>query len=162
MALTPSGTISLGNINTALGRSSTATISMNDGDVRFLANQDSGSVTMNNMRNKYWFNGTITSASFLGDDFTQNYGKDQFNGSQSGEFNGYSNINLFATDVVFGTTTMSMQSVAYADIGSGRVQVGAGPIATTSFNGFSYSAASGTVIRPSDVGVTRTWRWATP
>lgn len=60
MALTPSGAISLGDINTALGRSATASISLNDSQVRFIANQDSGSVNMNAMRNKYNFNGTIT------------------------------------------------------------------------------------------------------
>lgn len=60
MALTPSGTISLADINTALGRSSTASISFNDAQVRYLANQDSGSVNMNNMRNKYNYNGTVT------------------------------------------------------------------------------------------------------
>ena len=60
MALTPSGAISMSDINSALGRSSTASISFNDSQVRFLANQDTGSVNMNAMRNKYNFNGTIT------------------------------------------------------------------------------------------------------
>lgn len=60
MALTPSGTISLADINTALNRSATAPISMNDSAVRFLANQTSGSVNMDAMRNKYTFSGTIT------------------------------------------------------------------------------------------------------
>ena len=60
MALTPSGAISLGAINTALNRSATAPISMNDAQVRFLANQDSGSVNMNAMRNKQSTAGTVT------------------------------------------------------------------------------------------------------
>lgn len=61
MALTPSGTIGMADINSALGRSSTATISFNDANVRFLANQEgSGTVTMAAMRSKYYFAGTIT------------------------------------------------------------------------------------------------------
>jgi hypothetical protein len=60
MALTPSGAISFGNINTALNRSATAAISMNDPQVRFLTNQSTGSVDMNATRNKYTTAGTIT------------------------------------------------------------------------------------------------------
>ena len=60
MALTPSGQISMSDINSALGRSSTASINFNDANVRFLANQESGSVTMAAMRSKYYFTGTIT------------------------------------------------------------------------------------------------------
>ncbi len=60
MALTPSGAISLGDINTALNRSATASISINDTQVRYLANQDSGSVNMNAMRDKQSTVGTIT------------------------------------------------------------------------------------------------------
>jgi hypothetical protein len=71
MALTPSGTISMSNINSALGRSSTAAISFSDSQVRFLANRDAGSVNMNAMRNKYNFNGTITVGQFV--DFTDIY-----------------------------------------------------------------------------------------
>lgn len=62
MALTPSGQISMSDINSALGRSSTASINFNDANVRFLANQESGSVTMGAMRSKYYFVGTITIA----------------------------------------------------------------------------------------------------
>jgi hypothetical protein len=50
----------MSQINTALGRSSTASISFSDANVRFLANQDSGSVTMAAMRSKYYFTGTVT------------------------------------------------------------------------------------------------------
>lgn len=60
MALTPSGQISMSQVNSALGRSSTAGISFSDGSVRFLANQESGSVTMAAMRSKYYFVGTVT------------------------------------------------------------------------------------------------------
>lgn len=59
MALTPSGAISLGDMNTALSRSATARISLGEFQVRYVANQDSGSVSMNNLRNKYTFAGTL-------------------------------------------------------------------------------------------------------
>ena len=51
---TPSGTISLSNVNTELGRSSTANISMNEAAVRTLAGVGgSGSIiTMDNLRGK--------------------------------------------------------------------------------------------------------------
>ena len=45
---TPSTTISMANINSALGNSAGTTISFNNADVRFLSNQDSGSVSMSN------------------------------------------------------------------------------------------------------------------
>jgi len=168
MGPTSSGSISLGSINTLLSRSATAPISMNDQDVRFLANQDTGSVTMNNTRNKYWFSGTITSASFLGDDFTQNYGKDQFNGAVSisgdGFFNGFNSFSVFATDVVFGTR-QTVQPGSYPNIGSGRLQVGSNSIATMAFTssgaGDYYQSLSTNAILAADVGVARAWRWAT-
>jgi hypothetical protein len=50
----------MSEINQALGRSSTAAISFNDAQVRFLANQESGSVSMSGMRSKYYYSGTIT------------------------------------------------------------------------------------------------------
>lgn len=55
---TPSGTISMSDLNSALGQSSTTSISFNDSRVRFLANQDSGSVSMSNMRNKFYSDGS--------------------------------------------------------------------------------------------------------
>lgn len=64
MALTPTGEISLGDMNVALGRGSTASISIGDSQVRFIANQDSGEVSMSSMQNKYNFNGTITVGTF--------------------------------------------------------------------------------------------------
>lgn len=62
MALTPSGSISLGDINTALGRSSTASIDMNDVDVRFISNNltSTSIIDMNSLRDKYYFSGTLT------------------------------------------------------------------------------------------------------
>lgn len=56
MALPSSGAISLANVNTNIGASSTAPITMNDSPVRWLANGSAaaGSVYMNNLRGKSW------------------------------------------------------------------------------------------------------------
>lgn len=49
---TPSGTIALSDVNTELGYSSTATITMNDTAVRTLAGVSSGTISMDNLRGK--------------------------------------------------------------------------------------------------------------
>jgi hypothetical protein len=54
---TPSGTITFGNVNTELGRSSTAQLSLNEGSAtvlgpRFLAAKFSGAINMNDLRNQ--------------------------------------------------------------------------------------------------------------
>lgn len=51
MAL-PTGTISMSQVNTELGRSSTATISLGETAVRTLAGVASGAISMNNLRGK--------------------------------------------------------------------------------------------------------------
>lgn len=49
---TPTGTISLSDVNTELGFSATALISMNDAAVRTLAGVPSGAISMDNLRGK--------------------------------------------------------------------------------------------------------------
>lgn len=49
---TPSGTISLANVNTELGLAATTTISMNQTNVRTLAGVPSGAISMQNLQNK--------------------------------------------------------------------------------------------------------------
>lgn len=54
----PTGTISFADLNTALGRSATASISLNDPQVRFIPAAYSGAVNMNSFRGRYNWNGT--------------------------------------------------------------------------------------------------------
>ena len=58
MALPSSGSISLGQVNVELGKSSTSTISLNDSAVRTLAGRSSGAISMGNLRGKSSFNWT--------------------------------------------------------------------------------------------------------
>lgn len=60
---TPSGQIALSDVNTELGYSSTATISMNDAAVRNLAGVPSGQISMSNLQGKsaVWVGPTISS-----------------------------------------------------------------------------------------------------
>ena len=50
--VTPSGTITMANVNAELGRSSTASVNMNETAVRALARVTSGTISMDNLRNK--------------------------------------------------------------------------------------------------------------
>lgn len=67
MAL-PTGTISMSQVNTELKNTATATISLNDGQVRQLAGRPSGTISMSDLRGKSFtksvnvvvFDGTVT------------------------------------------------------------------------------------------------------
>lgn len=59
---TPTGTISMSDVNIELAKSSTALIALNDGDVRNLAAKPSGTISMNDLRGKSAVNyGALTS-----------------------------------------------------------------------------------------------------
>jgi|APGre2960657404_1045060.scaffolds.fasta_scaffold15031_2 hypothetical protein len=49
---TPTGTISMSDVNTELGRSATASINLNEAAVRSLAGVASGTISMNDLRGK--------------------------------------------------------------------------------------------------------------
>lgn len=48
----PTGTISMAQVNSELGRSATQSINLNDGSVRQLAGKGSGAISMNDLRGK--------------------------------------------------------------------------------------------------------------
>lgn len=163
MALTPSGTISMADINSALGRSSTASISFNDSQVRYLANQDSGSVNMNAMRNKQSTVGTITVGVY--DD-----GKSRSVGAVSGSFGSLSantffggTLNNLFTDVLgtanptrMGGTATGIPSIA-ARLRVNGVSVGMS-IWTTSF--YTSSDAAARQFTDAMIGGTYTFQFA--
>jgi hypothetical protein len=66
---TPSGTISLANVNTELGLAATTTISMNQTNVRTLAGVPSGAISMQNLQNK---SNRVTASATISSD-TTNY-----------------------------------------------------------------------------------------
>ena len=68
MALPSSGAISLNQVNVEIGNSATATISMNDADVRTLFDDASGTISMSQGHGKSWWTpmaatgGTVTTS----------------------------------------------------------------------------------------------------
>lgn len=69
MAL-PTGTISMSQVNTELGRSSTATISLGESAVRTLAGVPSGAISMDNLRGKSAMSVSANNVSGSGNGFT--------------------------------------------------------------------------------------------
>lgn len=63
---TPSGTISLSDVNEELRESSSASISMSDTNVRKLARDESGAISMSSLRNKSIVTGAGTSVGPVG------------------------------------------------------------------------------------------------
>ena len=107
---TPSTTISMANINSALGNSAGTTISFNNADVRFLSNQDSGSVSMSNMRNKFY--GFASGTVEYGESWDKSTHYQYYGFYPSvGIFNA-SNANAFFTQVVNGVID---RNILYAD-----------------------------------------------
>jgi hypothetical protein len=166
MALTPSGAISLGNINTALNRSATAPISMNDSQVRFLANQDTGSVTMNSMRNRYNNNGTITVDINEGK-FNTTY----FSSAISGGFFDGLMISMSTTEgstfnvtETFGSYDPPVASVP-SPVPTLRLKVGnraaiTMPTSGTSVGNNYWASLDQFAMGPEQVGQTLTWQWS--
>jgi hypothetical protein len=164
MAVTPSGTISLGNINTALGRSATAAISMDDLQVRLLVSTaTSGVISMSDTRNKTTFNGTIRSGQYFIDKKESNIGyqRSTNTGSITGtlygaSFDFFANYNFqFLINTQFSAGNVIPGSI------TARVRVGTNPaVICNSDTGpgkilFNNSAL---VVLDSDIGVTRNWQ----
>ena len=94
---TPSGTITMANVNTELGRSTTASVNMNDTAVRALARKTSGTISMNDLNSKKFidfggFNLTSTGSPFFGEfaDATLQIGADgEWYGIDNAGFGGF-------------------------------------------------------------------------
>lgn len=169
MALTPSGTIGMADINSALGRSSTASISFNDSQVRFLANQESGSVTMAAMRSKYYFIGTITVGSVNeGSSGLTYYGYRKGPYLPCGSITG--NLGAPIQDMTGWSTnstyigTDPSSSIPFAS--NGRLKIGSGSTVAMTYNYdsktgvYSYNNNSVAAMGAGNVGGTYTWQLA--
>ena len=76
MALPSSGAISLNAVNVEIGNSATATISMNDADVRTLFDVSSGTISMSNGHGKAWWTAPVASG---GTTYTYTYNSKNIN-----------------------------------------------------------------------------------
>ena len=166
MAVTPSGTISLGNLNTALGRSSTATISMSDSQVYFLGGTaTSGTIDMNSVRNKTTFNGTITSGIYATGKKAYNLGYDPVvsMGSFTGLIYGVT-PSYFAQNSGgnFSIETPPASGNVIPASSTFRVVIGSNPIKTltsdTAAGKILYNNTAYNAIINDDVGVARNWQ----
>lgn len=172
--LTPSGAISMANINQTLNRSATAAISFNDSQVRFLANQETGSVNMNAMRSKYYFSGNITVG--LGSDKGwESYGYVQdgivASGSISGAFFSSSGLapNYLATEIYSQLNTELISNTQPAEAAwqrNMRLKIGSKATITLTWtpagggNGSYIAAGNTTYITAANVGSTFLWQCA--
>lgn len=128
MAL-PSGAISMSQVNSFLGRSSTAPLSFDDYYFRFIANQTSGTVNFSNLQGKNGGGGTVVLA--LGETKSGSY---QYSSSMTGNVNGadmatgggnyYYDLNSYAYIQATSSTDWSYPGTYRAQIGSGSIYSG--------------------------------------
>ena len=145
MTLQSSGAISLGNVNTELGRSSTATISLGETAVRTLAGVSSGAIALSNLYGK----SNVPPVTFTPD-----------GGTSAG-----TRVILEDTGQLSASLTISCTESAvwtWTELGSGTASVSSGgsatsitfQVSTTSFGGFRYSEFT---VQATAGGITRYW-----
>lgn len=138
----PTGTISMSQVNTELGRSSTATISLGETAVRTLAGVASGAISMDNLRGK-------SNVAFSPD-----------GGTSAG-----SPVNLNAFGLLYASVTISCNQSAvwtWTNLGDGTASVSSGgsatsitfEVSTTQFGGFKNSDFA---VQATAGGITRYW-----
>jgi hypothetical protein len=142
MTLQSSGAISLGNVNTELGRSSTAAISLGETAVRTLAGVSSGAIALSNL-----------------------YGKSNVSFTPDGGTSAGTRVILEDYGQLSASLTISCTASAvwtWTELGSGTASVSSGgsatsitfQVSTTSFGGFKYSEFT---VQATAGGITRYW-----
>jgi hypothetical protein len=161
MAVTPSGTISMADINTALNRSSTASISMSDPGIYLLAGTaTSGTISMNSTRSKTVFAGVLNAGFYSDGKGNDSYGYAGEGSSITGTLYG-GTFNYFYTQG--GVTSLGLNSSVIpgsnVSLTVMRARVGTGTIYNLmGFGSSMYSDFPGFLITAGDVGVNRNWQ----
>jgi hypothetical protein len=155
--------VSLSQVNTALGRSATASLSFNDASFRFLCAQESGSVSISNMRGKGYASGTVTVATFFGKEATS-YGYIQSavgSITQSQQLPGYglgAYVYALTGTPGFNSTDLEMRNIFTTN--SIRVKVGSQNSVLANWGPGTYYRFGGEppLITAANVGQTLTWQ----
>ena len=128
MAL-PSGAISMSQVNTFLSRSSTASLSFNDSQFRFIANQSSGSVSFSNLRGKQGGAGTCRLYMVSDGKGGSYYYGDRNEGRVTGQTDGYNLFVVYQDNTFGGGYLQSTSSSGFTNgVSNYRAQVGSGTV----------------------------------
>ncbi len=136
MALPSSGAISLNAVNVEIGNSATATISMNDADVRTLFDVSSGTISMSNGHGKAWWTAPVASG---GTTYTYTYN------SKNYKLHKFTSSGTFSVTSVGTDAVLDVFIVAGGGTGGSHNPSGGGAGGLLFSNNLGYSAGNSTV-----------------
>lgn len=148
MTLPASGAISLSQVNTELQKSSTATISLGDSDVRLLAQVPSGAISMSNLYGKTWLTAADASAWYASNrQTTHQWGMGGSGDTRTigGPYERYTSSSSY-TATFSNTGITSTWTTIVLTVSEGAVY----NIRNISINGGAYSAATQTTMYNAD------------
>ena len=118
---TPSGTITMADVNAELGRSSTASVNMNETAVRALARKTSGTISMNDLRSKKFIDFPGFSVAAFGFPSLGEYAQAAFEVNSDGSVQGVDQSG-FGYSVVYSSTWIPTTDAGIIDDYEIRVQ----------------------------------------